>query len=156
MDGCSVNDFRRYIQRIQSTKEVFQWAYNAWNINCFKFEALVISNLAILTYVILFCHNVQYIISNENSQWIYTWATLRFIGNLFPKQKQMVGIFFSKKSSFRIKLIFVLVGTLISISAVFGAQKLITWSYKSQCIHYQRLLVRLVKRRHRWPNYYGQ
>ena len=61
-------------------------------------------------------------------------------------------ILLPKKSSFRMKLISVFLGTLISISAVFGAQKINMWSYKSLCTHYERLL----ERRHRCPNYCGQ
>ena len=37
------------------------------------------------------------------------------------------------------KLIFIVVGTLTSKFAVFGAQKTRKWSYRSQCTHYEWL-----------------
>ena len=74
-----------------------------------------------------FCHKIQYIITIKFNESIYDWATLGFIG---PRWK---------KTSFRMKLIFILMGTLISKIDVYGAQKTYTWSYRSQCVHYKRL-----------------
>ena len=42
-------------------------------------------------------------------------------------------LIFAKKSYFRIKPIFILMGTLITKIAVFGAQKVHMWFYRSQC-----------------------
>ena len=41
-----------------------------------------------------------------------------------------------KKSSFRMQLIYILVGTLNRKIDVFGVQKIQTWRYRSQCTHY--------------------
>ena len=61
-----------------------------------KFEPSTILNLAILLYVIQFCHTIQYIISIERNETIYAWATLGCIGILFPKQRQLIGIYTNK------------------------------------------------------------
>ena len=58
------------------------------------------------TYVILFCHKIQFIISTELNELFYAWATLGVVG--LTRNCMRMSILPKKKNIFRMKLIFIL------------------------------------------------
>ena len=97
-----------------------------WASYQFKFKPPVISNLALL---MLFYSATEFSIL----------CSLNVLNRFTPTIDR---VNLPKKNiSFRKELIFLLVGTLISKSGIFRAHKIHTWSYRSQCSHYDWLFV---------------
>ena len=99
------------------------------------------------TYVILFCHKIHYIISTER---------YRFMLEIYwTNEKLHDGDDIAKKKlSFRMKIIFILEGTLITKIAVFGLRRPIRGLTKANASIMCDRLVQLVKRTHHWPIFF--
>ena len=91
------------------------------------------------------CLNAAALISCSACNYYIRWANFRFkfktsiILYIFFTERNELRAILKKKSSFRMKVIFILVDTIISKITIFVVQNIYTWSCRSHSTHYEGL-----------------